>query len=275
MLIRSLAALILLTATSAPANAAQTGSFDVDYDGYSHGLIALKMSASLNLTPNAYSGRLAFNTAGMVAWMVHSVSDSTVQGQFKDGQAAPIRFDSTGNLRGVDRVTHITYRDGNPVIQQISPPPGQERTLVPADQTLHTIDTLSAIAMLVRRVAATGKCDGTAMVFDGHRLTDLKAVTVGQETLPPSPKTHFNGQALRCDFDGNQLGGFMKNQDEAKLRQTKHGTAWLAPIVPGAPPVPVRIVFEHPALGQVTLYLTQVSGSPGAVAQIPMVSRVQ
>jgi hypothetical protein len=211
----------------------------------------------------------------MVAWMVHSVSDSTVQGLFRDGTVAPQRFDSTGNLRGVDRVTHITYRDGNPVIEQISPPPGDERTLVPADQTLHTIDTLSAIAMLIRRVATTGKCDGDAMTFDGHRLTALKARTVGQEALPPSQKTHFNGQALRCDFEGNQLGGFMKNQEEAKLRQTKHGSAWLAPLVPGAPPVPVRVTFEHPALGLVTLYLTQVSGSPGAVAQLPATSRVQ
>jgi hypothetical protein len=275
MLIRSLATLALVSAAAAPARAAQTGSFEVQYDGYAHGLIALKMSAELTLTPNAYSGELSYHTAGMVAWMVHSVSDSTVQGQFKDGSVAPQRFDSTGNLRGVDRVTHIIYRDGNPVIEQIAPPPGQERTVIPTEQTLHTIDTLSAIAMLVRRVAATGKCEGTAMTFDGHRLTDLKAMTVGQEQLPPSPKTHFNGQALRCDFEGNQLGGFMKNQDEAKLRQTKHGSAWLAPLVPGAPPVPVRIVFEHPALGQVTLYLTQVSGSPGAVAQLPVASRVQ
>jgi hypothetical protein len=275
MLIRSLAALALASAAVAPASAAQTGSFNVQYDGYAHGLIALKMSAQLTLTPNAYSGELSFHTAGMVAWMVHSVSDSTVRGLFKDGQVEPQHFDSKGNLRGVDRVTHIGYRDGNPVIEQILPPPGDERTLVPADQTLHTIDTLSAIAMLVRHVAATGTCDGRAMVFDGHRLTDLKAITVGQETLPPSQKTHFNGQALRCDFEGNQLGGFMKDQDEAKLRQTKHGSAWLAPLVPGAPPVPVRVVFEHPALGQVTLYLTQVSGSPGAVAQLPVATRVQ
>ena len=275
MLIRPLLALSLVLAGTAHAAASDTGAFNVEYDGYAHGLIALKMSASLNLTPNAYSGRLAYHTAGMIGWMVRNESDSTVAGQFKDGQAAPLRFDSTGNLRGTNRVTHIVYRDGNPVITQITPPPGLERTLVAPADTLHTVDTLSAIAMLVRRVGATGKCDGTAMAFDGHRLTALKAITAGDEILPPSPKTHFSGKTLRCDFEGNQLAGFIKGQDEAKLRTTRHGSAWLAPLIQGAPPVPVRVTFENPILGLVTLYLTNATGTPAAVAQIPGVSRVQ
>jgi hypothetical protein len=275
MLIRPLLALSLLVAATAQAAASDTGSFNVQYDGYAHGLIALKMSGSLTLTPSAYSGRLTYHTAGMIGWMVRNESDSTVQGQFKDGQPAPQRFDSTGNLRGTDRVTHIVYRGGNPVVTQISPPPGLERTLVAPADTLRTIDTLSAIAMLVRRVGETGKCDGTAMVFDGHRLTSLKAITAGDETLPPSPKSHFSGKTLRCDFEGNQLAGFVKGQDEAKLRATRRGSAWFAPFVPGAPPVPVRVTFEHPLLGLVTLYMTNATGSPAAVAQIPAVSRVQ
>jgi len=30
----------------------------------------------------------------------------------------------------------------------------------------------------------------------------------------------------------------------------------------------VQVVFEHQALGEVTLHLTSISGSPGVVAQI-------
>jgi hypothetical protein len=32
-------------------------------------------------------------------------------------------------------------------------------------------------------------------------------------------------------------------------------------MVPGAPPVPVRIAFENDLLGQVTLYVTAASGA--------------
>jgi hypothetical protein len=275
MLSRSFAALGLLLASAAPAAAAQTGSFSVEYDGYAHGLIALKMSAQLTLTPNGYSGRLAFRTAGMVAWMVRTDSDSTAVGTFANGQAVPQRYDSTGSMRGVNRVTRMAYRDGSPVIEVLTPPPQEERTLVPPDMTKHTIDTLSAIAALIHDVAVTGKCEGSAMTFDGRRLTALTAHTFGPDKLEPSRKTNFNGDALRCDFEGNQLAGFMKDKDEAMLRKTRHGSAWLAPLVPGAPPVPVRVQFENDLLGTVTLYLTSVSGSPGAVAQNTAASRLQ
>ena len=88
MLIRPLLALSLLVAATAQAAASDTGSFNVQYDGYAHGLIALKMSGSLTLTPSAYSGRLTYHTAGMIGWMVRNESDSTVQGQFKDRRRA-------------------------------------------------------------------------------------------------------------------------------------------------------------------------------------------
>jgi hypothetical protein len=40
-------------------------------------------------------------------------------------------------------------------------------------------------------------------------------------------------------------------------------------MVPGAPPVPVKVIFENKILGEVTLYLTSVTGGPGAtVAQL-------
>jgi hypothetical protein len=39
-------------------------------------------------------------------------------------------------------------------------------------------------------------------------------------------------------------------------------------MVPGAPPVPVKVIFENRILGHVTLYLTSVTGGPvSAVAQ--------
>ena len=256
---------------------AATGGWTVDYDGFAHGLLVLKMHATLNLTQSGYEGSLSFHTAGMVGWMVHDTDDSQVEGRFVQAEpgdpsadkAQPMSFVSIGNLRGVDRVTRMTYRDGVPVIQTLTPDPKLERSSVPPAATPHTVDNLSAIGELVRKVADTGRCDGTATLFDGRRLTTLSARTLGTQTLAQTNRSIFAGQALRCDFDGNQLYGFKNAESEAEQRATKHGNAWLATVLPHLPAVPVKVIFTNKALGEVTLYLTAARPALGNVAQLP------
>jgi Protein of unknown function (DUF3108) len=249
---------------SAGAHAASTGSFKAEYDGYSHGLVTLKMSASLTLTPTGYSGRLAFHTAGLVGFMVHVESDSQVAGHFDGERAVPESFSSTGVLHGTTRTVSMHWHDSNPVIDAIAPPPEPERTKVPPELQAHTIDALSAMAALVRQANDGSRCDGDVTVFDGRRLSHMAAHFVGHELPPPSAKSHYDAPALRCDFEGQEVAGFLKNESEADQRRTRHGSAWLAPLLPDAPMVPERIVFEHKVLGQVTLYLTSVTAGPVA-----------
>jgi len=131
------------------------------------------------------------------------------------------------------------------------------------------------MAALVRQAGDNSHCDGAATVFDGRRLSRMEAHAVGRETPPPSAKSHYDLLALRCDLEGAEAAGFLKNEPEADQRRTRHGSAWLVPLVPGAPLVPERVVFEHKLLGQVTLYLTEFTALPGPVAQLPAPSRVQ
>ena len=256
---------------------AATGGWTVEYDGFAHGLLVLKMHATLNLTQSGYEGSLSFHTAGMVGWMVHDTDDSQVQGRFVQAdpgdtmpdKAEPTSFVSIGNLRGIDRVTRMAYRDGSPMIQTLTPDPKLERSAVPPSATPHTLDNLSALGELVRQVADTGRCDGHETLFDGRRLTTLSARTVGTETLGHTSRSMFAGQALRCDFEGNQLYGFKNAESEAEQRATKHGNAWLASVLPHLPAVPVRVIFTNKALGEVTLYLTSARPAMGTVAQLP------
>jgi hypothetical protein len=174
----------------------------------------------------------------------------------------------TGHLRGTDRLTRLDYVDGNPVVHALSPPVEQERTPVPPAQTAHTIDTLSAVALLIRQVGQTGTCGGSVTTFDGRRLATQTARAGGEEILPPTDRSIFSGKAFRCDLVGQQLAGFVRNEDEDDLKKPRVGAAWLANLVPGAPPVPVKVIFENKILGKVTLYLTAVTGGPSAaVAQ--------
>ena len=253
---------VVLVAALVPAAAngaglgAPVGSYSVEYTGYSHGFTVLKLAGTISLAQDRYAAHVTFHTAGMAAWMARVDNDSQVQGVFQGGQAAPSLFEGTGNLRGTRRATRIAYQDGNPVIQVLSPPVEHERSVVPPAQTQHTIDTLSAVAMLIHAVAQTGACEGSVTTFDGRRLATQTVHTTGQEVLPHTGRSMFQGQALRCDFDGRQLGGFVNDENEDTLRKPRHGTAWLAAVLPGAPPVPVRVVFDNKLLGQVTLYLT-------------------
>ncbi len=256
---------LILTALLAPVPACAGGlgtphgSYAVEYTGYSHGFVVLKLAGTVSLSPTGYTAHVTFHTAGMAGWVVHLDNDSKVTGTFQAGQASPTLFEGAGHLRGTQRLTRIAYQAGNPVIEALTPPVERERTPVPPAQTTHTIDTLSAVAALIRQVGTDGRCEGSVTTFDGRRLAIQSVHTTGNDVLPQTGRSVFHGQALRCDFDGRQLGGFVTDENEDDLRKPRHGTAWLAAMLPGAPPVPVRVGFENKLLGQVTLYLTSAS----------------
>ncbi len=253
--------LVLAIGGPFPAEAAVEGGYAAEYTGYSHGFVVLKLTGTLMLTKSRYDAHVVFHTAGLAGLAVHADTDSRVSGSLQGRQALPSLFEVSGRLRGVERLTRISYRDGNPVVLALSPPVEQERSVVPPQQSAHTIDTLSAMALLIRQLGQTGQCDGTVETFDGRRLASQAVHTVGRDLLEPTGRSSFAGPAVRCDFEGRQLGGFIHGENEADLRRPRHGSAWLAEVVPGAPPVPVRVAFENRFLGEVTLYLTRVTAA--------------
>jgi hypothetical protein len=74
--------------------------------------------------------------------------------------------------------------------------------------------------------------------------------------LDPTNRSTFSGPTLRCDFEGRELAGFLIGEDDAEHHRPLHGSAWLAPLLPDAPPLPVRIAFQTRWFGWATMYLT-------------------
>ena len=188
--------------------------------------------------------------------MMHTDVTSTATGRFVAGGVQPVHFESSGYSRGAQRDSVLDYVDGNPVVRVLSP---QEpnRDPVPIAQARGSIDTLSAMADVMRRIELTGGCDGAARVFDGLRLSEVSAHTVGQQTVPEDSRSSYGGMALRCDFVSLEIAGFLHDSDEAKARKPQHGSVWVSRILPGAPPLPIRIVFENPKLGMASMFLTK------------------
>ncbi len=225
------------------------------YAAYAAGLNVLVMDARLELSPAEYRLQLDYRTTGAFSVFVRSQQSTVVQGTLPGGKAAPVRFTSSGVLRGEQRATDIDFREGQPLVRRLVPPNDKERESVPEAEQRGTIDTLSAMAQLLSQVTRTGRCDGAVRTFDGRRLASLRSWTIGTEVLPPSTVSSFTGPALHCEFEGRQLGGFMLDEDRERLQRPQRGSAWFAAVTPGGPILPVRISFHTRWFGDATMYI--------------------
>jgi hypothetical protein len=254
--------LLLLRAGPAASQApAEAATLHMSYTGSAIGLDVMKLQATLSMDRAGYRIRASFRTVGLLSTFVQSEQHMTVWGAWREGQPEPQRFWSWGHLRGQPRETLIDYLNGQPVVRTLVPPGEDEREAVPEQQRGDSIDTLSAIAFLVRRVADTGTCDGRARVFDGRRLTEISARTAGPARTSAGESGPYEGDALRCDFTGHQLAGFLLD-GSGWQRQPHDGAAWIARVVPGGPPIPVRLTFETRWVGEVAMVLTDAGPGP-------------
>ena len=252
-----LATCLFVTAAQAEDVAAPP-PLHASYSGYAHGFNVIDLDADLTISPAKYKLQISFKLAGVLGLLLHADGTTTVTGRYVGNRAEPDDLFSTGHFHGNPRVTQISWRGGVPAILQMQPPVETERDPVPPALQANTIDSLSAMAALIHQVTVTAKCDGRDRTFDGRRLSEVAAHTVGEETLEETSRSTYQGKALRCDFTGKQLAGFRRDADQDEVRHPQDGSAWFARVAPGEPPIPVRIVFTTPQFGETTMYLTGV-----------------
>jgi hypothetical protein len=143
----------------------------------------------------------------------------------------------------------MSYAAGQPRILAIEPPNHTERHPVPTDQTFGAVDSLSAMAWLVREAQRTGSCAGEKRIYDARQLTHFVSRTTGNENLA-------DGVALRCAMESRTLAGFRLDRDPAEAARPQMITAWIAAPMPDAPPVPVRIELASRWWGRLQAELT-------------------
>lgn len=238
-------------------------ALQAQYATYAAGLHVAEVTAGFSLSRDAYRLNLSYHTTGMVSLFYSGHQESSVVGAWSGGSARPMRFLGEGLWRGRQRITDIGYDDGHPVVRQMVPLNDEEREPVPEALQIGSIDTLSALMDLIRVVAATGRCEVSVRTYDGRRATEIAARTAGVEDLTPLRDSPFGGTALRCDFQGRMLAGFLFSDNREREGRPLHGSAWIAKVVPNAPPVPVRMSFETRWFGDATMYLTSVKPVPG------------
>jgi hypothetical protein len=238
------------------AASAQVTQVQVTYDTYAAGIEVMQMRAFFGLGPWNYRISLDYHTTGLVGLLYRGHQTNSARGLWQDQHAAPSEFSGEGVWRGQERRTLIDYVNGVPEVKELRPPQASEREPVPPELQLHTMDTLSALAQLIRRVEHDRTCETEVHTYDGRRLLDVVARTAGPEQLEPTGRSIFSGPSLRCDFEGREIAGFLLGEDDPEHRRPLHGSAWLARIQPGGPLLPVRMVFQTRWFGWATMYLT-------------------
>ena len=258
MLQRVLGLIGFLSPCAALAQApAPAPGLHASYDTYAAGMRIAEVDTGLSLGPRNYRMTLAYRSTGMVGMFVSGHQSASVDGAWRGEHAAPSHFIGQGQWGGDQRVSEIEYRDGRPIIRQLLPPnDAKDQEPVPDAIQANTIDGLSALAEIIHVVKDTGRCETTMHTYDGRRAYEIDAHTGGEQQLEPTSRSSFAGNALRCDFTGRMLAGFKPDEDRTRASRPLHGSAWLAPAVPGAPPLPVRMAFETRWFGDVIMYLT-------------------
>jgi hypothetical protein len=260
-------AAILLASGHAPAAAQGLAPQDhvalaTSYDFYALGFHTGKLDIAMHFDASGYRLDFDFRTAGLYGALFRGQNRTLVEGRWTAGGVMPLRYDSEGLWSGVPWITRITYAGGDPVVETLEPPREAERDPVPPEQTRATIDSASAMALLIRHMAETGRCSGEARLYDGRRLMVLTARDGGRETLAPSARSPFSGTTLRCDFEGKLIGGVMHDHDQTHL--TRHGTAWFAALPQSPIPLPIRLDFETAWVASATMYLESVAPLPAS-----------
>ncbi len=255
MLLR-LAVATLMFGFAMPALSQPPTVTQLSYGVYAAGLNVLRLDAKVALARDEYRVDAKFRTAGMFGALFPVEIDSLAEGGWDGLLPLPRRYASGGLSRGKVRRTAIDFQAGQPIVRELVPQDDDELMPVPPGQERDGIDTISAMAFLVRSVTATGGCDGRARLFDGRRVIDITARTVGRETLQREDRSIFRGSAIRCDFEGRQIAGYVKSENDAERMRVHVSQAWLAEVTPGQPVLPVRIVFETKFFGFATAYLT-------------------
>ena len=258
-----LAALLLPAAAAAsPPDAA----LRLDYRATVHGVPLMRMQVILHMTPTQYRLRLTYRTVGVIGFFFRGHQADSVVGTWNDSRPAPLRYVAVGTWHGVRHVMAMDYRGDVPEIREVAPPIRATRDPVPPAAQVGTVDTLSAVAELLRMVAETGRCTASEHTFDGRRLSVIAARDDGRQRLVRAPRAGFAGPALRCAFTGRMLAGFLHGK-RARDSRPLHGIAWLAPLTPGGLPVPVRLRFQTDWFGDVTMALIGAHPAEPALAE--------
>lgn len=264
-----LAAFLALAAAPAAGAAGDQDYVRLGYAGFLGPVQVVAASVGLDLAPGMaaqgpYSMALDVTMTGPLEKLVPFHMTANSRGRSGAAGVIPAEYDSMTRIYDDGRAVRLTYGDGGAVAIETDPPTVEARQAREKGLAEGTLDPLSAVVALVNQVIRNGACAGRVAVFDGTRRFDLEASPAGTSEVTKIGASLYQGPATECAIEPVFIGGFRQVDVDAGI-YPRQATMWVAPVVAGAPPVPVRVIGAS-ALGNLRLDLVEAWAMEGATA---------
>ena len=249
------AAALLVSAQQGHARTAAGDRLSLRYEVYGSGIHALSASMRLDVRPDRYAAEIAASTRGTIGFLFPWSSLVRSDGAAVRQTLKPRLHELTSTWRGEPRSVFLEYDGTGGFLARRAVPPanGDEREPVGDDVAANTVDSLTAILEIMRRIASGESCNQTVAVFDGRRRFDLVSTEQGLESIPRSSYSAYSGTAMACAIRIQPVAGFWKKRqrrfvagESGSEGQTSFGTLWFAQLPDSALPVPVRLKVNSP-----------------------------
>ena len=243
---------------SAPAKAENSKGLVLSYEMWQGGFQPFKIELRLNNSTSDYRAGFVAETSGVVGWAYPYRVQARSQGRNGGDRLWPASFQSAMRKPGDQRSRWITYRDGVPEPRFDPPRNGTSNDEPTGDQIAGTMDPVSGLVSVIDRVRKSGRCAGTAPVYDGKKLYLLHASDHGTRRLESTEYGVFAGEAMVCRVQVQRVAGFRKKKKRFGLQyMPKNLDILMAPVASGYGPVPVRMEGESD-LGSIVIHLVSV-----------------
>ena len=250
--LRFAAALVLMAALGQPmGRAAPPAALSLTYAVSIRGFPLLTLDVRIAETVGSYTVSGFIRTAGVVDLLADFVMQSESRGTIAADVLRPSLHETASHWRNGQRGTHLEYAGDGTVAAVVTPAeePGRPEPPLPTpEQTVGTLDPLSAILAINRAIARAGSCAMQVPVFDGRRRYDLVLADDGMEQ---ASTTAGAAPLKRCGIEVVKIAGF----PEKEAGRPDHGRAWIQAQGEGQPVLPVRIEFDT-RWGPITVRMT-------------------
>ena len=243
---RMFGALVALILLVPQARAASENDLALGYAIYVGGVQALSLGIDLDTAMQAYDMKLALKTEGLIGRLFPWSMDAFSRGQFAADGVRPASAGQRSLWNGKERATQLAYRpDGTVAVTAVPPQDDAARPQVPDQQTIGTVDLVSAILAVLKHVQGGEPCQASVPVFDGRRRYDFTARPLGNTMLRRSAYSKFEGEATACRVFVRPVNGFTPRRTNIiDLTDENALTVWIARLAPDLPPVPVKLDMD-------------------------------
>jgi hypothetical protein len=238
----ALAGAALLAASVLPA--AADGGVKLEYEVWAGGVRVLEAEIVMRTTGDRYRLDLEAELVGPPSWVEEYnlvvFSEGTLGGA---GPQPEIFRQEERHDDDEPRWVQLAYSGSLPLVDANTNLEKKRREPVTDAQKQGSIDPLTGLLSLVLQAAARGSCEGSAAVFDGRRRFDVSLTDAGTGEMAKSRLNAYEGPTQRCEVSLTPIAGYRySGHDKAQFPESV--VLQGAELVPGLPPLPVRLDTE-------------------------------